>query len=85
MPIQILYGLADFVYFVLYRIIKYRKKVVINNLRNSFPEKTDKELQAIAQKFYRHLSDVFIEAILNLRLSKDKLLQRYRCTRQAKV
>ena len=80
MPIQILYGLADFVYFVLYRIIKYRKKVVISNLRNSFPEKTDKELQAIAQKFYRHLSDVFIEAILNLRLSKDKLLQRYRCT-----
>ena len=80
MPIQILYGLADFVYFVLYRIIKYRKKVVISNLSNSFPEKPDKELQAIAQKFYRHLADVFIEAILNLRLSKDKLLQRYRCT-----
>lgn len=80
LPIQLLYGLADFVYLVLYHIISYRKKVVINNLRNSFPNKTDKELQDIAKRFYHHLADIFIEAILNLRLSQKELLKRYHCT-----
>lgn len=80
LPIQLLYGLADFVHFVLYHIIGYRKKVVLTNLRNSFPEKSDKEIKLIAKKFYKHLADIFIEAILNLRLSQKKLFERYRCT-----
>lgn len=80
MPIQLLYGLADFAYFVLFRAIGYRKKVVINNLRNAFPEKNENEIQLIAKRFYHHLSDIFIEAILNLRLSKKKLFKRYHCT-----
>ena len=80
MPIHLLYGLADFVSFVLYYIIGYRKKVVQNNLRNSFPEKTDKEIHIISKRFYHHLADIFIEAILNLRLSQKKLFERYRCT-----
>lgn len=80
MPIHLLYGLADFVSFVLYNIIGYRKKVVQNNLRNSFPEKTDKEIHIISKRFYHHLADIFIEAILNLRLSQKKLFERYRCT-----
>ena len=80
LPIQILYGFADFVHFVLYHIIGYRKKVVLTNLRNSFPEKNEKEISYLAKRFYHHLADIFMEAILNLRLSKKKLMKRYRCT-----
>ena len=61
-------------------MIGYRKKVVVTNLHNSFPEKTDKEIQLITKNFYHHLADIFVEAILNLRLSQKKLFERYRCT-----
>ena len=44
LPFWILYGLADIAYVVIYYVVGYRKKVVKENLRNSFPEKTDKEI-----------------------------------------
>lgn len=74
-PHFILYGLADLVYFVLYYLIGYRKKVVYKNLRNSFPEKTDQEIQVIAKKFFRHLSDIFIENIALIKMSQKRVLQ----------
>lgn len=74
-PKFIFYGIADFVYFILYRILKYRKKVVITNLKNSFPEKTDAEINTIAKKFYHHLGDIFIENIAIIRMSKKRFLK----------
>lgn len=73
-PRFIFYGIADFIYFILYRILKYRKKVVLDNLRNSFPEKSDDEIKDIAKKFYHHLSDIFIENIAITRMSKKRFL-----------
>ena len=84
LPIQLLYGLADFIYFVLYRVIGYRKKVVEANLRKSFPSKSSEEIKLLTKKFYHHLADVFMEAVLNLRLSEKKLFERYKC-RNAEV
>ena len=39
-PKFILYGIADIVFFFLYFVTKYRKKVVFKNLKNAFPEKS---------------------------------------------
>lgn len=61
MPKIILYRFGDLIFFFLYIIFGYRKKVVRENLRNSFPEKPEKELRKIERKFYIHLSDIFIE------------------------
>ena len=74
-PNFILYGLADFLYVVLYYIIGYRKKIVLKNLRNSFPEKSDKEINNIAKKFFHHLSDTFIENIALITMSKKRILK----------
>lgn len=74
-PRFILYGLADIVYFVLYYIVRYRRKVVYKNLRNSFPEKTDQEIHLIAKKFFHHLSDIFVENIAFIKMSKKRVLQ----------
>ncbi len=74
-PEFILYGLADFLYVVLYYIIGYRKKVVFKNLRNSFPEKSDKEINNIAKKFFHHLGDTFIENIALITMSKKRILK----------
>lgn len=73
MPHFILYGLADFVFIVLYYIVGYRKKVVFNNLRNSFPEKYEQEIQIIAKRFFRHLGDLVIENAAIPRMSEKRL------------
>lgn len=76
LPFWLLYGISDFAYFLLFRVIKYRKKVVLENLRNAFPEKSEKEIDEIARKFYHHLADLFIEFFKGLSISEDEMLRR---------
>lgn len=63
LPLRILYILSDITRFVLYNLLRYRRKVVMQNLKNSFPEKTEKERKSIERKFYKHLCDIFVEII----------------------
>ncbi len=72
-PLSVLYVIADLVYFLLYYIIRYRKKVVFKNLRNSFPEKSENEIKKIAIRFYHHLSDIFMENIALIRMKPEKV------------
>ena len=63
-------------YIIMYYLIKYRKKVVFENLRNSFPDKSEKEIKKIAQKFYKNLCDLFIEIVKAKTISSKDLLKR---------
>ena len=71
LPFWILYGLSDFTYLVLYKLIGYRTKVVRSNLKNSFPELDQKEIKRIEAAFYRHLCDVIVEAIKAFTISEQ--------------
>ena len=75
LPWFIIYAISDFIYFILYYVVKYRRGVVMNNLKIAFPEKTEKELTAISKESYHGLVDTFIEVIKLLTLSKKKLLE----------
>jgi Kdo2-lipid IVA lauroyltransferase/acyltransferase len=75
LPMRILYLFSDFLYFVLYHIISYRRKVVAENLRNSFPEKSAAELKIIEKKFYRHLADLMVEILKLTHMSKAQSLE----------
>ncbi|MER2996376.1 lysophospholipid acyltransferase family protein [Pontibacter populi] len=75
LPLPVLYLLSDVLYFIVYHVIGYRKKVVLNNLRNSFPEKSEGEIQTIAKAFYRQFTDVVVE-ILKLRTMSRAEMQR---------
>jgi len=77
MPLWFLYGLSSFIYFLLYYVIGYRKKVVFNNLKNSFPEQSEKDLKKISKDYYRHFSDILVEGIKNLSISKNELKRRF--------
>lgn len=72
-PKFILYGISDILFFVLYYVMKYRKKVVFKNLKNAFPEKSEKEIKKIALKFYHHLSDVLVENVALIKMSKKRI------------
>jgi Kdo2-lipid IVA lauroyltransferase/acyltransferase len=71
LPLSVLYLLSDLVYGLIFYVFKYRKAVVMANLLQAFPEKTEKERQLIAKKFYRNLTDTFIETIKMLSVSKE--------------
>lgn len=74
LPLRVLYLFSDFLYFVLYYIISYRRKVVAENLTNSFPEKSAVELKIIEKKFYRHLADLIVEILKLTHMSKAQSL-----------
>jgi len=80
LPFRVLYIISDFIYFVLFYIIGYRKKVVLNNLKLAFPEKPLNELLEIRKKFYQHFIDVFIEMIKTFTVSKEEIYKRYQFT-----
>jgi len=76
LPFFILYGIADIFFLILYYVIGYRREVVMSNLRQAFPEKTEPELRLIAMKFYRNFIDNWIETIKLLSVSKKSLNKR---------
>jgi KDO2-lipid IV(A) lauroyltransferase len=63
LPLWLLYLQSDFFYFWVYQIFRYRVKVVRQNLKNSFPEKSEEWLRQTERKFYRHLCDIAAEVI----------------------
>jgi KDO2-lipid IV(A) lauroyltransferase len=63
LPMWVLYGISDLARFLVYYVFGYRKSVVFQNLRNSFPEKDEAWIKQIAWKFYQNLFDTIIETI----------------------
>jgi KDO2-lipid IV(A) lauroyltransferase len=77
LPLRVLYVVSDLLYYVLYYVVGYRRKVVTLNLKNSFPEKTDDELKNIEKKFYRHLGDLIIETLKLTHMSVEEQNRRF--------
>jgi Kdo2-lipid IVA lauroyltransferase/acyltransferase len=77
LPLPVLYIFADFLFIVLYYFPSYRRKVVIKNLRNAFPEKSEEELRVIEKKFYRHLADLFVETLKLTHMSEKQMKKRF--------
>lgn len=77
LPLSVLYFLADYLLYPLIRhVVRYRLKLVCKNIRLSFPEKTEAELNAIVNAFYHHFSDVLVEIIHGYRASDEEMRQR---------
>ena len=63
LPFGMLYFLSDGIFILVYRVIRYRRKVVRDNLNLVFPDKSEQELESIEKKFYAHLCDMFLEMV----------------------
>lgn len=70
LPFWVIYLMADILYLVVYYIVGYRKEVVIQNLKNSFPEKDEKEIKNISKKFFHHFSDLTLETVKTHKMSE---------------
>ena len=76
LPMPVLYIKSDFLYFIIFHIIRYRKKVVYGNLINAFPDKDKDEIDKIARKFYKHFCDIIIETLKELHMSEAEMMKR---------
>ena len=72
-PFWFLYKISDITYFLIFHVIGYRKKVVIINLANSFPEKSKKEINLIARKYYHHLADLIFESVKLYNMTDEEM------------
>lgn len=75
LPFPLLYLLSDFFYFIIYTVAGYRKGVVLTNLRNSFPDKTEAEITQLSKDYYHYLCDITLETFKTLTISKEKMLK----------
>ena len=72
LPRCVRYGVfAPFVSFVMHRVVHYRYDVIISQLHESFPAKSDAELKEICHRYYDHLAEMII-GTLSLAGMNDK-------------
>lgn len=78
LPFRVLHRFSDLGFLVLYYGLRYRRKVVRENLALAFPEKTPEERLRIEKQFFRNFTDILIESVKAFTLSKRELLDRVR-------
>lgn len=76
LPFPVLYLISDFLAFLMYRVIGYRKEVVRTNLERSFPEKSQQEIKVIMHRFYHYFADTTLETIKGYSISRKELSKR---------
>jgi KDO2-lipid IV(A) lauroyltransferase len=79
-PLRLLYGLFYIFYILITYIVKYRKGVTIENLKFSFPQKSNKEIFILYKQYQRHLTHIAAEMLKMLTLSRKQLAKRYYCS-----
>ena len=70
-----MYFFSNGVYILLYHVLRYRRMIVRQNLMNSFPEKQEKEIREIEERFYRYFCDLFLETFKTLTISQKEMVK----------
>ncbi|MCS7004536.1 MAG: lysophospholipid acyltransferase family protein [Cytophagales bacterium] len=76
LPLWILYRFSDLLYILMEYVIKYRRKVIDENLKRSFPNKSQQERCIIRKEFYRNLADILVETLKAFTISEKELTKR---------
>lgn len=76
LPLRVLYIVADALYLLLNYVIGYRRKIIDENLRNAFPEKSPEERLIIRKKYYHYLADLVVESLKLLTISNAEVVKR---------
>ena len=76
LPFWALYALADVVFLVLYYIVRYRRRVVDENLAGCFPDMDAATRRNVAKRFYRNFADYIFETVKLLHISDAEMSRR---------
>lgn len=75
-PFGVLYVLSDCLFYPLYYVVRYRRRVVRKNLTESFPEKSEQEIKRIEKGFYHFFTDQVLESCKMASISPEELKRR---------
>ncbi|AMR33072.1 lauroyl acyltransferase [Mucilaginibacter sp. PAMC 26640] len=76
LPFWFLYLVSDVLYLIIYYLLKYRRRVVTDNLRNAFPDKTDPERLKIEKLYYKYMADLLVETFKMISINEKELRKR---------
>lgn len=76
LPFPVIYGLADFLSYILQYVAGYRRRVIRENLRNAFPEKSEKEIRQLMRAFYVHFCDISLETAKGWNMTREDFAKR---------
>lgn len=76
LPLWVFYRLSDGLYYPVYHVVRYRRRVVYANLRSSFPEKSEAEIERIAKDFYSFFCDYIVETLKFFSMSEKNIRKR---------
>lgn len=79
-PFWVLHMLSDFFYIPLYYLVRYRRKIVRENLISSFPDKSLHDIKQIEKRFYHFLIDIALESCKLLSITPDELAKHMKLT-----
>jgi KDO2-lipid IV(A) lauroyltransferase len=77
-PFSILYLFSDLVYFFLYYIFGYRKNIIYDNIRKSFPELQESEIKKLVRLSYKNLSDILVESFKGFTMTKGQIKRHHK-------
>ncbi|MCA6074441.1 lysophospholipid acyltransferase family protein [Fulvivirga sedimenti] len=74
LPLRILYLKAAFLSFLLYYVFRYRRKVVFDNLRRSFPDEDEATIKGYTREFYNRFTQYAVETLKIMNMSHDEII-----------
>jgi KDO2-lipid IV(A) lauroyltransferase len=77
LPFRLIYGLSNFIAWILGTVLNYRSEVIAKNLKASFPEMTEKLLKETQKGFYRNFADIIVESFKSLSISEKSMRSRF--------
>ena len=76
LPLWLLHGIASVASVFMFYVIRYRRKVVHENIKSAFPELSSHERFVIERKFITHFCDLMMESVKFFSISKSEMRRR---------
>lgn len=76
LPLGVLYVISDVLYLIVYYVVRYRRRVVRDNLLKAYPNMSKEQRGEIEHKFYKHFADYIVETIKLLHISDAEMRRR---------
>ena len=76
LPLWFLHGLSSLISVLLFHVIRYRRKVVHENIRSAFPNLSERRCRMIERRFYTHFCDLMVESIKYFSISEKEMRRR---------
>ncbi len=76
LPLPVLYAFSDLLFFILYRIVRFQRQLLANNLKLAFPAKTLAERNQLATICYRNALDFLFETLKTWQFDESEFRRR---------